>query len=69
MSQKITSKFREGTETPEILTVVQLSAYLRISTKTIRAKAKAGELPGKRFGRAWRFRKSEIDATMAQENS
>lgn len=46
----------------EILTVAEVAKYLRINPQTVYRKAKAGELPAVRIGRAIRFRKSELDA-------
>ncbi len=46
----------------EILTVAEVAEYLRINPQTVYRKAKAGELPAVRIGRAIRFRRTELDA-------
>lgn len=45
----------------EILTVSEVAQYLRVNPQTVYRKARAGELPVVRIGRAIRFRKSELD--------
>ncbi len=46
----------------KLLTISDISAYLRIKTKTLYAKVEAGEIPHYRIGRLVRFRLDEIDA-------
>ena len=45
----------------EILTVSEVAEYLRINPQTVYRKAKAGELPAVRIGRAIRFRRTELE--------
>ena len=47
---------------PEVMTVSEVAEYLRVNPQTVYRKAKAGELPAVRIGRAIRFRRSELDA-------
>ena len=47
---------------PDIMTVSEVAEYLRVNPQTIYRKAKAGELPVVRIGRAIRFRRSELEA-------
>jgi excisionase family DNA binding protein len=44
-----------------ILTIKELSLYLKLAEKTAYRLASDGKLPGFKVGGAWRFRKSEID--------
>ena len=46
----------------EVMTVSEVAEYLRINPQTVYRKAKAGELPSVRIGRAIRFRRSELEA-------
>jgi excisionase family DNA binding protein len=46
----------------EILTIKEVSAYLKITEKTAYRLAGEGKIPGFKVGGGWRFRKSEIDA-------
>ena len=47
-------------ESDEILTVEEVAALLKIHPKTVYKFLKANELQGHRFGRIWRFKKSDI---------
>ena len=46
----------------EVMTVSEVAEYLRVNPQTVYRKAKAGELPAVRIGRAIRFRRSELEA-------
>ncbi len=48
----------------DVMTVSEVAVYLRVNPQTVYRKAKAGELPALRIGRAIRFRKSELDEWM-----
>jgi excisionase family DNA binding protein len=48
------------TEDTEVLTTEEAAELLRVSTKTILALARQGELPGEKVGRAWRFLRAEL---------
>lgn len=45
----------------DILTVKELSEYLKLNEKTAYRLSAEGKIPGFKVGGAWRFRKSEID--------
>lgn len=49
---------RPGTE---ILTIRQLSAYLKVTERTIYRLSAARKIPAFKVGGAWRYSKSEID--------
>jgi len=42
---------------------------LQIHPKTVLKMARAGELPGIRFGKLWRFRTSDLDAWLGSRVS
>jgi excisionase family DNA binding protein len=44
----------------EVLTTEEAADLLRVSTKTILALARRGELPGEKVGRAWRFLRADL---------
>ena len=46
----------------EILTTEEAAQYLKTSPDTIKRLARAGRIPGVKIGRAWRFRRRDIDA-------
>ena len=48
----------------DVLTVSEVAEYLRVNPQTVYRKAKAGELPVVRIGRAIRFRREELEEWM-----
>ena len=51
----------------DIMTVRELSVYLNIAEKTAYRFASEGKVPGFKVGRAWRFRKSEVDCWIRKQ--
>jgi excisionase family DNA binding protein len=47
--------------TKEVLTAEDLARYLGFNRNWIYRQAKAGEIPGVKLGKSWRFKKSVID--------
>jgi excisionase family DNA binding protein len=45
----------------------EIAELLRLHPKTVRLKARQGEIPAHRIGKFWRFRKSEIDCWLRSE--
>lgn len=48
-----------------IMTLAEVSKYLRLSMSTVYRMANDGKLPVSKIGRRWRFRKSTIDQFLA----
>ena len=48
------------TEGADILTTEEAADLLRVSSKTVLALARDGELPGTKVGRAWRFLRADL---------
>lgn len=46
---------------PEILTLKEVSEYLRVSERTVLDWAQKGEIPCGKLGNSWRFQRSEVD--------
>lgn len=46
----------------DVMTTDQAAAFLRTSRTTVLRKARRGLLPGSRLGRAWCFRRKDLDA-------
>jgi excisionase family DNA binding protein len=44
-----------------VMTVKEVAAYLQIDESTVTRLAKRGDLPGKKVGYLWRFRRDELD--------
>ena len=53
-------------EPGDILTIDELSDYLRISRSTLYKLAQEGRVPCQKVGRHWRFRKETIDRWLGQ---
>jgi len=50
----------------EVLTIDELSAYLKISKSTLYKLVREGKVPCQKVGRHWRFHKDAIDAWLKQ---
>jgi excisionase family DNA binding protein len=46
----------------EILTAEEVAKYLKTSPDTIKRLARAGRIPAVKIGRAWRFRRGDVEA-------
>ena len=53
---------------PRVLTVKELSDYLRIHPSTVYKLLRSGELPGFRIGTDWRFNAEVIDRWCSERN-
>lgn len=51
----------------DIMTMRELADYLKIAEKTAYRFASEGKVPGFKVGSAWRFRKSEIERWIADQ--
>ncbi len=51
----------------EILTIKELASYLKIADKTAYRFVSEGRIPGFKVGGSWRFRKSEIDRWIKEQ--
>jgi len=51
----------------DIMTMKELADYLKIAEKTAYRFALEKKIPGFKVGTAWRFRKKEIDAWIAEQ--
>ena len=51
----------------EVLTIDELSAYLKIAKSTLYKLAQDGKLPGQKIGKHWRFRKATIDQWLSDD--
>ena len=44
----------------DVLTLEEAAALLKLPVDSVRARAEDGELPGRRFGKEWRFARTAI---------
>lgn len=52
---------------PEVLTIDELSEYLRISKSSLYKLAQVGKVPGQKVGRHWRFHRAAIDEWLRRD--
>jgi len=52
----------------EILTIGELSEYLKIPRSTLYKLCQEGRIPSQKVGRHWRFRKDTIDKWLDSQN-
>lgn len=48
----------------DVLTIDELARYLKVSKSTLYKLCQEGQVPGRKVGRHWRFRKVVIDEWM-----
>jgi excisionase family DNA binding protein len=49
----------------EVLTLEEVAAFLKLPQDAVRSRAEAGDLPGRRFGKEWRFALTAVIAWLA----
>ena len=59
----------EGIVQTDILTVKELSEYLKLNEKTAYRLAAKGEIPGFKVGGSWRFNKADIDQWIQEQKA
>jgi len=52
-----------------VLTIAELSKYLKISRSTLYKLAQEGKLPSQKVGRHWRFHKTAIDRWLGDDSA
>ena len=55
--------------TRDVMTVDEVAGFMRVSRETVYRLALRGELPGRKIGRVWRFRKDAIHKYMEGESA
>ena len=51
-----------------VLTITELSTYLKVSKSTLYKLAQEGKVPGQKVGRHWRFHREVIDQWLGTAN-
>lgn len=54
----------DGTDGSAVMTLHEVSSLLRLSEATVLRLVESGELPGRRFGRQWRFSRHAVMASL-----
>jgi excisionase family DNA binding protein len=52
----------------EMMTVKEVAEYLKIAEKTAYRLVLEGKIPGFKVGGSWRFKKSQIDEWITEQN-
>lgn len=53
----------------DIMTIKEVSEYLKLAEKTAYRLAAQGKIPGFKIGGSWRFRRSEIDTWIEKQRN
>lgn len=53
----------------QIMTLQELSAYIRIAESSVYKLVRQGKIPGQKVGKTWRFLKGAIDAWLSEMNT
>jgi excisionase family DNA binding protein len=59
----------ERVRLPEVLTLEEVSQYLRLPMETLQRQALQGKLPGRKIENEWRFLKLAIDDWLRSQSS
>jgi excisionase family DNA binding protein len=59
----------EKVTAPDVLTLEEASAYLRLPSETVVSQASEGNIPGRKINNDWRFLKLAIDDWLRLKNS
>jgi excisionase family DNA binding protein len=58
----------QGQETPEILTVPEAAAFLRVKEETLRELARQGKIPCGKVGGEWRFSRRALLRMLGEQD-
>ena len=50
----------------EVMTPKEAAEYLRVHVRTIYRLAKSGQIPSRRVGGSWRFKKEDVDSWFSE---
>ena len=53
--------------TTDVMTIKEISEYLKLNEKTAYRLASESKIPGFKVGGSWRFRKSEVDRWISEQ--
>ncbi|MBY0354318.1 MAG: helix-turn-helix domain-containing protein [Rickettsiales bacterium] len=53
----------------DIMTIKEVSEFLKLKEKTAYALAARGDIPGFKVGGSWRFRKSELEKWIKKQEA
>src|SRR5205085_2883950 len=53
----------------DVLTLADAARYLRLPQATVRKYAECGQIPGRQFGKQWRFLRSALEESLGKTDS
>ena len=56
------------TDNEQIMTISEVSKYLKLARSTVYRHARNGNLPGRKIGGAWRFSRRSLDEWLAMQS-
>lgn len=56
-------------ENDQLMTISEVSHYLKLAPSTIYRHAREGKLPGRKIGGAWRFSRRSLDEWLATRSA
>lgn len=54
------------TDISQVMTVSEISAYLKLARSTVYRLAQTGEIPARKVGGTWRFSRKQVDRWLEQ---
>jgi len=60
---------QQTADRPEVLTIEELAAYLRLPAETVERLAMQGNIPGRRIEETWRFLRAAIDEWLRAQDA
>jgi excisionase family DNA binding protein len=64
-SNRVAHRAAKRMGTLEVLTLEEAAALLKLPADAVRSRAEGGDLPGRRFGKEWRFARMAVVAWLA----
>lgn len=69
MNRKRSTKSGQSIVTPDVMTIQELSVYLKLAVETLYKKVQAHEIPFTKVGNLLRFTKASIDQWLARNTT
>jgi excisionase family DNA binding protein len=66
-NERTMGSVRSGQDLTAFMTTEEVLNCLKVNPRTIYRLIRSGELPAFRFGRQWRFRRSDLDEWIARQ--
>ena len=54
---------------PDVMTVAEVSEYLRLTESTVYRLVRTQEIPGRKIGGTWRFSRQQLESWLASSST